>query len=63
MGQFKSISSSRRSQIMAALKEGQEAGKGIAFDPDTNEVSVASVNASPDDRRNIAGKQKRHFNA
>ncbi len=63
MGQFRDIPSSRMSQIKAALKESQEDGKGIAFDPDTNEISVASVNVSPDDKRNVVGKQKRHFNA
>ena len=63
MGQFRNIPSSRVSQIKSALQESQEDGKGIAFDPDTNEVSVASVNVSPDDKRNIAGKQKRHFDS
>ena len=63
MGQFRDISPSRVSQIKSALKEAQQDGKGIAVNPDTNEISVASVNVSPDDKRNVLGKQKRHFNA
>ena len=63
MGQFRNIPPSRMSQIKSALKEAQQDGKGIAVNPDTNEISVASVNISPTDKRNVLGKQKRHFNA
>lgn len=62
MGQFKKLSPSRMAEIKAALNESRKKGKGLAFNSESGHLQgVASVSASPDDKRNVIAKNNVHY--
>ena len=62
MGQFRKLSASRMAEVKAALKESREHGKGLAFNSESGQLEgVASVNSSPDDKRNVIAKNNVHY--
>ncbi len=62
MGQIRKLSESRMAEIKAALNESRKSGKGLAFNSESGHLEgVASVNSSPDDKRNVIAKNNVHY--